>query len=81
MGQPPSPREDQMLDTSATYLLDPDSAEPLPATPGGAEERVYFDAYSEAVSSVVDTVGPAVVRVDTRERGGKPDAAAPAPAS
>ena len=28
-----------------------------------------FDAYSEAVSSVVDTVGPAVVRVDTRERG------------
>src|SRR3954452_10678933 len=60
-----------MLDTSATYLLDPDPTEPLPATSGGAEERVYFDAYSEAVSSVAETVGPAVVRVDTRERGGK----------
>jgi S1-C subfamily serine protease len=36
------------------------------------DERVAFDAYSEAVSSVVDTVGPAVVRVDTRngQRGG-----------
>jgi S1-C subfamily serine protease len=61
-----------MLDTSATYLLDPDPTEPLPATSGGAEERVYFDAYSDAVSSVAETVGPAVVRVDTRERGNKP---------
>ena len=34
---------------------------------------MLFDAYSEAVSSVVETVGPAVVRVDTRERvDGKP---------
>jgi S1-C subfamily serine protease len=60
-----------MLDTSVAYLLDPDSvaapAAPVPAT----DERVLFDAYSEAVSSVVDTVGPAVVRVDTRERNGK----------
>src|SRR5262245_5576799 len=31
-------------------------------------ERELFDAYSEAVSSVVDTVGPAVVRVDTRAK-------------
>src|SRR3954447_17935137 len=61
-----------MLDTSAAYLLDPDPTEPLPATSGTAEERVYFDAYSEAVSSVAETVGPAVVRVDTRERGNKP---------
>ncbi len=61
-----------MLDTSATYLLDPDPTEPLPATAGGAEERIYFDAYSDAVSSVAETVGPAVVRVDTRERGNKP---------
>jgi S1-C subfamily serine protease len=60
-----------MLDTSAAFLLDPDAPEPPPATPRGAEERVYFDAYSEAVSSVAETVGPAVVRVDTRERGGK----------
>jgi S1-C subfamily serine protease len=61
-----------MLDTSATYLLDPDPTEPMPATSGGAEERVYFDAYSDAVSTVAETVGPAVVRVDTRERGNKP---------
>src|SRR4051812_26625365 len=61
-----------MLDTSATYLLDPDPTEPLPATSAAAEERVYFDAYSDAVSSVAETVGPAVVRVDTRERGNKP---------
>jgi S1-C subfamily serine protease len=60
-----------MLDTSTAFLLDPDSPEPLPATPGRADERVYFDAYSEAVASVVETVGPAVVRVDTRERSGK----------
>jgi S1-C subfamily serine protease len=60
-----------MLDTSTTFLLDPDAAEPLPAAPSSAEERVYFDAYSEAVSSVVETVGPAVIRVDTRERGSK----------
>ena len=65
-----------MLDTRLAYLLDPDSAE-APAAPGRADsvtdERVLFDAYSEAVSSVVETVGPAVVRVDTRETvGGKP---------
>ena len=33
-----------------------------------AEKRVYFDAYSEAVASVVEAVGPAVVRVDRSER-------------
>jgi S1-C subfamily serine protease len=40
------------------------------ATP--ADDRAVFDAYSEAVASVADTVGPAVVRVDTRNeaRGG-----------
>jgi S1-C subfamily serine protease len=65
-----------MLDTRLAYLLDPDSTD-APATPERtetrADERVLFDAYSEAVSSVVETVGPAVVRVDTRETaGGKP---------
>src|ERR1700737_3461078 len=61
-----------MLDASLAYLLDSDPVEsPLaPSAPG--EERVYFDAYSEAGASVVETVGPAVVRVDTRERGGRP---------
>ena len=60
-----------MLDTFAT-LLDSDPADTAVAAAPDAGERAYFDAYSEAVSSVVDTVGPAVVRVDTRERGGKP---------
>ena len=60
-----------MLDTSLSYLLDPDPAEAQPGPPEHAGERVLFDAYSEAVSSVVDTVGPAVVRVDTRGRDGK----------
>jgi S1-C subfamily serine protease len=70
-----------MLDTRLAYLLDPaldpssdpDHAEPQPSAPAAPDERVLFDAYSEAVSSVVDTVGPAVVRVDTRDRvDGKP---------
>jgi len=60
-----------MLDTSVAYLLDPDTVDVSPAHSVQADERVYFDAYSEAVSSVVDTVGPAVVRVDTRVPGGK----------
>ena len=46
-------------------------ASPPVAAPAAASERVLFDAYSEAVSSVVDTVGPAVVRVDTRMRDKK----------
>jgi S1-C subfamily serine protease len=60
-----------MLDTSLSYLLDPEPIDTPSVAPAQADERVYFDAYSEAVSSVVDTVGPAVVRVDTRERDGK----------
>jgi S1-C subfamily serine protease len=59
-----------MLDTSVAYLLDPDPSDSLPVAPAHAEERILFDAYSEAVSSVVEAVGPAVVRVDTRERDG-----------
>jgi S1-C subfamily serine protease len=61
-----------MLDTSVAYLLDSDPGEAPSTLAAGGDERVYFDAYSEAVSSVVETVGPAVVRVDTRERNGKP---------
>jgi S1-C subfamily serine protease len=57
-----------MLDTSLAYLLESDPVESPPAGPTATEERVYFDAYSEAVASVVDTVGPAVVRVDRSER-------------
>lgn len=61
-----------MLDTSVAYILDPDPPDAPAAAPAAPDERIYFDAYSEAVSSVVETVGPAVVRVDTRERSGKP---------
>jgi S1-C subfamily serine protease len=46
--------------------------DPIETVTAPADERVMFDAYSEAVSSVVESVGPAVVRVDTRgeQRGG-----------
>jgi S1-C subfamily serine protease len=66
-----------MLDTRLAYLLDPVSdsghadVQPAASAAKRADESVLFDAYSEAVSSVVDSVGPAVVRVDTRERDGK----------
>jgi S1-C subfamily serine protease len=60
-----------MLDTRIACLLDPDSAEPARTASAAGEERAYFDAYSEAVASVAEAVGPAVVRVDTRERDGK----------
>jgi S1-C subfamily serine protease len=60
-----------MLDTSVAYILDPEPLDLPASTPAAPDERVYFDAYSDAVSTVVDTVGPAVVRVDTRERNGK----------
>jgi S1-C subfamily serine protease len=46
-------------------------APPVSPTRIARDERELFDAYSEAVSSVVDTIGPAVVRVDTRARDRK----------
>ncbi len=60
-----------MLDTSVSYLLDPDPVETAPATPHKAGDGALLDAYSQTVSSVVDTVGAAVVRVDTRETNGR----------
>jgi len=56
-----------MRDTSFDYLTDsdPDDGRPSRATP--ADDRALMDAYSEAVASVVETVGPAVVRVDSRK--------------
>lgn len=61
-----------MLDAPVAFLLDPDPADLGPTPAPAVEERIYFDAYSEAVSSVAEAVGPAVVRVDTRTRAGKP---------
>lgn len=60
-----------MLDTSVAYLLDPDPTENAPTAPQIARDGALLDAYSQTVSSVVDTVGPAVVRVDTRDTGGR----------
>jgi S1-C subfamily serine protease len=51
-------------------MLDTFNQSEAGAPPAETDERVLFDAYSEAVSSVVDKVGPAVVRVDTRARDG-----------
>jgi S1-C subfamily serine protease len=60
-----------MLDTSITYLAGPDPVA-APAPRGGAiEERVLLDAYSDAVTTIVETVGPAVVRVESRKGGAK----------
>ncbi len=44
--------------------------EPRAATP--APDADIFDAYSKAVISVADVVGPAVVRVETRGPNGRP---------
>jgi S1-C subfamily serine protease len=52
-----------MLDTSLVEKLESDLT---PATEGA-----LFDAYSQAVSAVVDTVGPAVVRVDVKGKAGQ----------
>ena len=59
-----------MLDTSIAYPLDSDPTEAARAQPS-AGDAALLDAYSQTVSSVVDNVGPAVVRVDTREASGR----------
>jgi S1-C subfamily serine protease len=52
-----------MLDTALVRKLDSEFAA------SAAPDAELFDAYSQAVSTVVDKVGPAVVRVDTRVPG------------
>jgi S1-C subfamily serine protease len=68
MGLHPICRGISMLDTSIAYLLDPEPVE-TPPLPQSAGDGALLDAYSQTVSSVVDSIGPAVVRVDTRESG------------
>ena len=45
--------------------------EGLTAAPSASDTEI-LDAYSHAVTSVADTVGPAVVRVETRAANGRP---------
>jgi len=57
-----------MLDLTLTFILDPDRDDVSPSrdtfTP--APDPQLLDAYSDAVTRVVDQVGPAVVRVEPR---------------
>ena len=62
-----------MLDLGPIRILDPHtepsgSADPTLPSPSDAP---LLDAYSEAVVSVVDRIGPAVVRVEP-QAGGRP---------
>jgi S1-C subfamily serine protease len=60
-----------MLDRPLSYLADPNDANESPSRSRPPDERELLDAYSEAVSGVVEAVGPAVVRVDSGERDDK----------
>ncbi len=55
-----------MLDTALDFILDEDTQASAPSRlgPAPAEDAALLDAYSQAITSVVDTVGPAVVRID-----------------
>ncbi len=46
-------------------------AAPTAAPEKAAQERVLLDAYSNAVTAIVDEVGPSVVRLDLRRDDGK----------
>lgn len=64
-----------IYDSDPTFVLDAgDAAGMRPPQPDSADDAELLDAYSRAVSDVVDAVGPAVVRVETqgngRRRGG-----------
>src|SRR5918994_791932 len=59
-----------MLDRSPTYILNPDqAASGQQSPPSDHRDGVLLDAYSQAVTSVVDQVGPAVVRVEPHSSG------------
>ncbi|HZP20013.1 MAG TPA: trypsin-like peptidase domain-containing protein [Bauldia sp.] len=60
-----------MLDESFQFVLD-DNGAPAGSPPHAAvDEGALLDAYSSAVARVAAEVGPAVVRVDSRQKGGR----------
>lgn len=59
-----------MLDLQPQFVLDDSDNEFAEKRPADDSDAVLLDAYSRAVSGAVETVGPAVVRVDTRRRRG-----------
>src|SRR5689334_6995908 len=61
-----------MLDITPTFILDDDATSSAELSFDTAErDATLLDAYSGAVTDVVDRVGPAVVKLDIR-KGGKP---------
>src|SRR5215207_4495137 len=62
-----------MLDFTPAFILDPDRDDTSPPRHSfaPAPDPQLLDAYSDAVTRVVDQVGPAVVRVEPRERHGR----------
>src|SRR5262249_46701209 len=60
-----------MLDFANTFDSPDDITPPRPADPKQPNDDALLDAYSRAVISVTERVGPAVVRVETGARNGQ----------
>ena len=61
-----------MLDTSLQFILDSTDHDPASAIDAGPDnDAALLDAYSQSVARIAETVGPAVVRVDTRRKSAR----------